>query len=246
MDVLSDILDLLQLRGSLYFRTAFSPPWSVAVPALGRAARFHLAVQGRCSVRIGTEREVQLNPGDLIVIPGGSAHVLSDGSGGATGHPGGRAAAKRFRRRGRSGLRRHAAARRRHQAGLRPLHLRRGGRPPAAARPAEPPAGDGRAARPLALAGRADAPHRRADVCRGAGHEGLGDPPVRGAVHRGHPQLRRPGRGPAQGRGGGQRPAHRPRAHPDAPALRAGLDPGSHRPRGRHVAQPLSPSSSRA
>lgn len=83
MDVLSDILDLLQLRGSLYFRTAFSPPWSVAVPALGRAARFHLAIQGRCTVRIGAEREIQLNPGDLIVIPGGSGHVLSDGSGGA-------------------------------------------------------------------------------------------------------------------------------------------------------------------
>ena len=78
MDVLSDILDVLQLRGTLYFRTAFSPPWSVAVPALGRAARFHLAVQGRCHVRVGQDQEVILNPGDLIVIPKGSAHVLSD------------------------------------------------------------------------------------------------------------------------------------------------------------------------
>ena len=34
MDVLSDILDLLQLRGSLYFRTAFTPPFAVAVPPL--------------------------------------------------------------------------------------------------------------------------------------------------------------------------------------------------------------------
>ena len=81
MDVLSDILDLLQLRGSLYFRTAFSAPWSVAVPPLGRAARFHLAVQGRCLVRVGAEHSVQLNPGDLIVIPNGHAHVLSDGAG---------------------------------------------------------------------------------------------------------------------------------------------------------------------
>ena len=79
MDVLSDILDLLQLRGSLYFRTAFSPPWSVAVPPLRGAARFHLAVQGRCLVRIGPDRDVYLNPGDLIVIPNGAAHVLCDG-----------------------------------------------------------------------------------------------------------------------------------------------------------------------
>lgn len=77
MDVLSDILDLLQLRGTLYFRTAFSAPFAVAVPAYGRAARFHLAVQGRCHVEVGDDT-VLLEPGDLIVIPNGSAHVLCD------------------------------------------------------------------------------------------------------------------------------------------------------------------------
>lgn len=78
MDVLSDILDLLQLRGTLYFRTAFSPPWSVAVPAHGRAARFHLVAQGRCHLCIGEACEIVLNPGDLVVIPNGAAHVLCD------------------------------------------------------------------------------------------------------------------------------------------------------------------------
>jgi len=78
MDVLSDILDILQLRGTLYFRTAFSPPWSVAVPALQQAARFHLAVEGRCHVRIGADHHVVLNPGDMIVIPGGAAHTIAD------------------------------------------------------------------------------------------------------------------------------------------------------------------------
>ena len=78
MDVLSDILDVLQLRGTLYFRTAFSSPWSVAVPVYGRAARFHLAVQGRCHVKVGDDHDVVLNPGDLIVIPNGAAHVLCD------------------------------------------------------------------------------------------------------------------------------------------------------------------------
>lgn len=80
MDVLSDILDLLQLKGTLYFRTAFSPPWSVSVPEYRRAARFHIAAQGRCHVGIG-ENEVVLDTGDMIVIPNGAAHVLSDGSG---------------------------------------------------------------------------------------------------------------------------------------------------------------------
>ncbi len=78
MDVLSDILDVLQLRGTLYFRTAFSPPWSVAVPAHERAARFHLSVQGRCHVRVADRHDVVLNAGDMIVIPNGAAHVLCD------------------------------------------------------------------------------------------------------------------------------------------------------------------------
>ena len=86
MDVLSDILDVLQLRGTLYFRTAFSPPFAVEVPAYRRAARFHLAAQGRCHVTVqgdhGEEgdHEVVLNTGDLILIPNGAAHVLADGS----------------------------------------------------------------------------------------------------------------------------------------------------------------------
>ncbi len=81
MDVLSDILDVLQLKGTLYFRTAFSPPWSVAVPAYAKAARFHLAVQGRCHVRVGDAMDIVLNPGDMVLIPNGTAHVLSDGPG---------------------------------------------------------------------------------------------------------------------------------------------------------------------
>ncbi len=80
MDVLSDILDLLQLRGTLYFRAAFNPPFAVAVPAYGNATRFHLAVQGRCYVEIDGHA-VLLEPGDLIVIPNGSAHVLCHGPG---------------------------------------------------------------------------------------------------------------------------------------------------------------------
>lgn len=78
MDVLSDILDLLQLHGTLYFRTAFAPPWSVAVPAFGKAARFHLAVEGQCHILVGDRHDILLNPGDLIVIPGGAAHILCD------------------------------------------------------------------------------------------------------------------------------------------------------------------------
>lgn len=77
MDPLSDLLDMIELRGALYFRTAFTPPWSIAVPPLGRAARFHLVVQGQCWAAVDG-RSVRLDPGDLVIIPNGAGHVLSD------------------------------------------------------------------------------------------------------------------------------------------------------------------------
>lgn len=79
MDVLSDILDALRLRGTLYFSTELSRPWGVRVPALERVARFHLVVRGSCWVRVTGEKEpVHLQSGDLALIPHGAEHVLAD------------------------------------------------------------------------------------------------------------------------------------------------------------------------
>lgn len=78
MDVLNDILDTLNLRGALYFRTDFSPPWAVTVPQLEQAARFHLVVQGTCSIQFADHSAVTLGPGDLVLIPRGRSHILAD------------------------------------------------------------------------------------------------------------------------------------------------------------------------
>lgn len=78
MDVLDDILDTLNLKGILYFRTDFTPPWAVTVPDLGQAARFHLVVQGGCHVDFASGDSVDLGPGDIVLIPRGRSHVLAD------------------------------------------------------------------------------------------------------------------------------------------------------------------------
>ena len=78
MDILTDIFDTLDLKGVLYFRTDFSSPWSVEVPDLVDAARFHLVVQGQCHVTLPTGNTVLLGPGDLILIPRGQSHILAD------------------------------------------------------------------------------------------------------------------------------------------------------------------------
>jgi len=78
-DPLSDILRALRMKGTIYFRTDFNPPWGVAVPEFSNVARFHLAARGSCWVRVaGEEQPVHLAQGDLIVIPHGAAHVLAD------------------------------------------------------------------------------------------------------------------------------------------------------------------------
>lgn len=76
MDVLNDIIDTLELKGALYFRTDFSPPYAIAVPKYEQAARFHLAVQGKGLIKLPSGSYAELYPGDLILIPGGAGHVL--------------------------------------------------------------------------------------------------------------------------------------------------------------------------
>ena len=76
-DVLSDSLDTVALRAAIYFRTDFHPTFGIAVPSYGRAARFHLVVQGVCHVRLPSGGSVKLQAGDLVLVPHGSPHLLS-------------------------------------------------------------------------------------------------------------------------------------------------------------------------
>lgn len=77
MDILSDILMRLSLKGTLYFRTSFTSPWGVEVPAYKDVARFHYVHRGGCLVRIGgAEGLVALAQGDLLIVPKGASHRL--------------------------------------------------------------------------------------------------------------------------------------------------------------------------
>lgn len=77
LDLLSDILTNLSMRGTLYFRTSFTSPWGVAVPAYENVARFHFAHRGQCLVAVaGVADHVSLAQGDLIIIPHGASHEL--------------------------------------------------------------------------------------------------------------------------------------------------------------------------
>ncbi|MDP1861741.1 MAG: AraC family transcriptional regulator [Gemmatimonadaceae bacterium] len=78
MDVLSDILDTMRLKGTLYFSAELHQPWGIRVPAFRRVARFHLVVRGSLWVWVTGQAEPKhLETGDLILIPHGAEHILA-------------------------------------------------------------------------------------------------------------------------------------------------------------------------
>ena len=79
MDVLSDILNALRFESCLYFTTDFRPPWGLSVPAYRNVARFHVVMSGECWIRVGSDgAPQQLHTGDVILIPHGAPHTMSD------------------------------------------------------------------------------------------------------------------------------------------------------------------------
>ena len=78
MDSLSDSLDLVRLRGVVYFRERFAAPWGMDMPA-SPVAQFHYVARGRCMLMtVDRDTPIPLNAGDIAVLMRGEAHALGD------------------------------------------------------------------------------------------------------------------------------------------------------------------------
>lgn len=84
MDVLSDVLNLLHLKASVYFHANFCGSWSISSPHYNKAA-FHIIERGICWLHMPTKQEpVALHSGDLIFFPkeghndGTIHHIISE------------------------------------------------------------------------------------------------------------------------------------------------------------------------
>ncbi|MCM5682366.1 AraC family transcriptional regulator [Schlegelella sp. S2-27] len=75
-DTLTEILLGLRLDGVEYGRCLLRRPWAVAFPAQ-RAARFHFVASGGSWLRTASTEWVRLNPGDAVLLPRGSFHVIA-------------------------------------------------------------------------------------------------------------------------------------------------------------------------
>ena len=78
MDALTDILNTLRLSSSLYFRTELTAPWGIEVPSKAKVARFHIVIRGQCWLQVEGDQGIHMSNGDLVVIPHGASHIISD------------------------------------------------------------------------------------------------------------------------------------------------------------------------
>jgi AraC-like DNA-binding protein len=68
MDVLSNILENIKIKGIVYQKLVLMSPWGVESPP-GQEVHFWRLLKGRCLVSIAGEQAVELQVGDLVLLP---------------------------------------------------------------------------------------------------------------------------------------------------------------------------------
>lgn len=89
-DTLSEVLTAIRVAGGMFFRVRLSPPYAVSslragdiaatfAPGAVRILPFHLVTRGPIWVEVeGVAEASRLEEGDVIVLPRGAAHSLTD------------------------------------------------------------------------------------------------------------------------------------------------------------------------
>jgi AraC-like DNA-binding protein len=91
MDALSEALRSVRMTGAIFFHAECSAPWGFAVPPVGRIAHvlapgterlvgYHLITEGRASARFEDGTEAALAAGDLVIVPHGDPHTVTNGT----------------------------------------------------------------------------------------------------------------------------------------------------------------------
>src|SRR4051812_30240132 len=91
MDVLSEVLRVIRLEGAFFFNGEFSAPWCVrsskstdVAPYLssnaGHLIMYHYLTEGHAYARLPDGPRVELDAGDIVILPHGHEHFLGNGS----------------------------------------------------------------------------------------------------------------------------------------------------------------------
>jgi AraC-like DNA-binding protein len=91
MDVISEVLGAVKLKGAFYFNGEFSAPWGVRTPPSsvlapylgcddGHVIIFHLLTHGHGVAGLEDSALLSLAAGDIVVFPHGDAHIVASGA----------------------------------------------------------------------------------------------------------------------------------------------------------------------
>jgi AraC-like DNA-binding protein len=76
-DIVADVVATIRRGSLMYSRNRFEAPWGAAFPA-EQMASFHVITAGACWLRVDGSDPIQLIQGDVVLIPSGAAHELTD------------------------------------------------------------------------------------------------------------------------------------------------------------------------
>ena len=77
VDLLSQILTLIRLRGELIFSADLSAPWALRFDA--GSAYFHVVSEGAMRLEASDGRRIRAETGDILVLPQGRGHLIGAG-----------------------------------------------------------------------------------------------------------------------------------------------------------------------
>jgi AraC family transcriptional regulator, alkane utilization regulator len=77
-DVLADLIQSIHLHSTIYCRATMGAPWGFRV-SRREVASFHIVTGGTCWLTVeGLDQPVLLTQGDLVILPHGHAHTMTD------------------------------------------------------------------------------------------------------------------------------------------------------------------------
>ena len=90
MDALSEALNSVRMTGAIFYHAVCTSPWGFAIPPLRdyahllapkteRLVSYHLMTEGDAVARFGNGRDVPITAGDVLIVPHGDPHVVSNG-----------------------------------------------------------------------------------------------------------------------------------------------------------------------
>jgi AraC-like DNA-binding protein len=82
MDVLSDVLDTIRLKGTVFASTELPAPWGIRAEPRSHYA-FHIVARGQCWLETDGACAVHVSAGDVVLLSRGQGHALRDAPGSA-------------------------------------------------------------------------------------------------------------------------------------------------------------------